>query len=96
MLLRFAKFRRTVRDFAFSALGHSRLVFIIHPANLASKRVTTVMGMNENLPTMSTDQALAMLAENGNFMKRPFALDESAGVHLVGFKDAEWEAALKP
>ncbi|MBB5037218.1 arsenate reductase family protein [Prosthecobacter dejongeii] len=53
------------------------------------------LGMKDKLPAMSTDEALAMLAENGNLVKRPFALDETAGVHLVGFKEKEWAAALK-
>lgn len=53
------------------------------------------LGMKDKLPTLSTDEALAMLAENGNLVKRPFALDETAGVFLVGFKEAEWETRLK-
>ncbi|TDU64156.1 arsenate reductase [Prosthecobacter fusiformis] len=53
------------------------------------------LGMKDKLPAMSTDEALAMLAANGNLVKRPFALDEAAGVYLVGFKEAEWEAVLK-
>ncbi|GAA5149212.1 arsenate reductase family protein [Prosthecobacter algae] len=53
------------------------------------------LGMKDKLPTLSTDEALSMLAENGNLVKRPFALDETAGVYLVGFKEAEWGMALK-
>ena len=53
------------------------------------------LGMKDKLPILSTDEALAMLAANGNLVKRPFALDESTGAHLVGFKEAEWEQALK-
>ncbi|MEN3942518.1 arsenate reductase family protein [Prosthecobacter sp. SYSU 5D2] len=53
------------------------------------------LGLKDQLPTMSTDEALEMLVANGNLVKRPFAIDESAGVHLVGFKEAEWEKALK-
>jgi ribosomal-protein-alanine N-acetyltransferase len=36
---------RTIRDFAFHSLNHSHLVSIIHPRNLASKRVATAIGM---------------------------------------------------
>jgi ribosomal-protein-alanine N-acetyltransferase len=36
---------RTIRDFAFQSLGCSRLVSIIHPQNLASKRVARTIGM---------------------------------------------------
>ena len=53
------------------------------------------LGMKDKLPGMSTDEALALLATNGNLVKRPFALDEAAGVYLVGFKEAEWEQGLK-
>jgi arsenate reductase len=53
------------------------------------------LGIKDKLPTLSTDEALTMLAANGNLVKRPFALDETAGVFLVGFKEAEWEMALK-
>ena len=47
------------------------------------------MNMKERLPKMSADEALALLAGNGNLVKRPFALTATAGV--VGFKPAEWE-----
>ncbi|MCW0218260.1 MAG: arsenate reductase family protein [Prosthecobacter sp.] len=53
------------------------------------------LGMKDKLPTLSTDEALELLATNGNLVKRPFALDPTAGVHLVGFKEAEWQQALK-
>ena len=53
------------------------------------------LGMKDKLPGLTPAEALAMLAANGNLVKRPFALDEDAGVHLVGFKEAEWEAGLK-
>ncbi len=53
------------------------------------------LGMKDKLPTLSIDEALAMLAENGNLVKRPFALDETASVYLVGFKEAEWQQVLK-
>ncbi|WP_240772853.1 arsenate reductase family protein [Phragmitibacter flavus] len=52
------------------------------------------MGMKDKLPGMSEDEALQLLAENGNLVKRPFAIDEEAGVYLNGFKEAEWEKVL--
>ncbi len=52
------------------------------------------MGLKDKLPTMTTEQALKLLSENGNLVKRPFALDEKNHVHLVGFKAPEWEKAL--
>lgn len=50
------------------------------------------MQLSERLPAMAADEALALLAKNGNLVKRPFALSEKAGV--VGFKPAEWEQML--
>ncbi len=52
------------------------------------------LGLKDKLPAMSTNAALKMLSENGNLVKRPFAIDAKSGIQLVGFKEAEWEAAL--
>lgn len=51
-------------------------------------------GLKDKLPTLSTDAALKLLSENGNLVKRPFAIDAQNNVHLVGFKEPEWQAAL--
>ena len=47
------------------------------------------LNMKARLPTMSVDEALALLATNGNLVKRPFALGKNCGA--VGFKPDEWE-----
>lgn len=52
------------------------------------------LGLKDKLPTMSTDAALKLLAENGNLVKRPFAIDAKNKIHLVGFKEPEWQATL--
>ena len=52
------------------------------------------LGLKDKLPTMSTDAALKLLAKNGNLVKRPFAIDTKNSVHLVGYKEPEWQAAL--
>ena len=44
--------------------------------------------MKDRLPAMSVDEALALLAANGNLVKRPFALGKNRGT--VGFKPDEW------
>ena len=44
------------------------------------------------LPAMSESAALALLAGNGNLVKRPFLL--GGRVALVGFDEAAWAAAL--
>ncbi len=43
----------------------------------------------ERLPTLTEAEALALLAANGNLVKRPFLLTDTGG--LVGFKPPEWE-----
>ena len=50
------------------------------------------MNMKDKLPGMSDDEAIALLSEHGNLVKRPFVLGK--GVALVGFKEADWEAVL--
>jgi arsenate reductase len=48
--------------------------------------------LGETLPTLSEAAALRLLSENGNLVKRPFAIGD--GVALVGFNDAAWSAAF--
>jgi arsenate reductase len=48
--------------------------------------------LGEKLPTLTEAAALALLAGNGNLVKRPFAIGR--GVALVGFSEATWAAAL--
>ena len=49
-------------------------------------------GLGEKLPDLKPEEALALLAANGNLVKRPFAIGK--GVGLVGFDEAGWRAAL--
>ncbi len=46
---------RAIRDLAFSTLGCSRLISLIHPANLASKRVAHSVGMTFSQTTRHAD-----------------------------------------
>jgi arsenate reductase len=50
------------------------------------------LNMKDKLPSMTVDDALALLASRGNLVKRPFLLGD--GVGLVGFKEADWAQAL--
>ena len=50
------------------------------------------MNLSERLPTLTEVEALALLAANGNLVKRPFLLTDTSG--LVGFKQPEWEQLL--
>lgn len=48
-------------------------------------------GLGEKLPAMTEAAALALLAGNGNLVKRPFLL-RADGVGLVGFNEEVWAA----
>jgi arsenate reductase len=48
--------------------------------------------LGEKLPAMSESAALALLAGNGNLVKRPFLLGRR--VALTGFDEATWTSAL--
>jgi len=51
-----------------------------------------VLKLGAKLPAMSEAEAIALLAGNGNLVKRPFLL--GPGVALVGFDEKSWAAAL--
>lgn len=51
------------------------------------------LDMKTKLPSLSVDEAFALLASRGNLVKRPFVL--GGGFGLVGFKEAEWAAVIK-
>jgi arsenate reductase len=50
------------------------------------------LDMKTRLPKLSADEALTLLASNGNLVKRPFALTATTGA--VGFRAEEWELLL--
>ncbi len=52
------------------------------------------MNLKDKLPGMTLPETLELLSKHGNLVKRPFALDPEAGVFLLGFKEAEWQAAF--
>jgi arsenate reductase len=52
------------------------------------------LGLKDKLPSMSTTDALKLLSENGNLVKRPFAIDAKKDLGLVGFKEDAWAKAL--
>lgn len=47
------------------------------------------LGLGPKLAAMSIDEALGLLAANGNLVKRPFVVSKDGG--WVGFKPEEWE-----
>jgi len=50
------------------------------------------LGLAGKLPGMTEDDALGLLARNGNLVKRPFLI--GAGVALVGFDEKTWTSTL--
>lgn len=50
------------------------------------------MKLADRLPKLTVDEAFALLAANGNLVKRPFLLTDQGG--LVGFKEPEWDKLL--
>jgi arsenate reductase len=53
--------------------------------------------LGEKLPAMTEAEALALLAQNGNLVKRPFLLGvaaEGRAVALVGFDETAWAKAV--
>ena len=52
------------------------------------------LGLKDTLPGMGDEEALRLLAGNGNLIKRPFAIDSSRGVALVGFQEDTWARAI--
>lgn len=50
------------------------------------------LGIKDKLAGLTPDEAIALLAGNGNLIKRPFLLHRDRG--LVGFKEDEWAKML--
>lgn len=52
------------------------------------------LGLKDQLPGMSDDDAYARLHSNGMLVKRPFLLTPKGGV--TGFREATWQALFEP
>ena len=51
------------------------------------------LGLKDKIKTMTQDEILTLLTENGNLVKRPFLVSESQ--NLVGFKEEVWDTAFE-
>ena len=51
------------------------------------------MELKDELPTMSIDEQLRLLATDGMLVKRPFVVTKDGKV-LTGFREKEWEDTL--
>ena len=49
--------------------------------------------LKDKLPNMSEDEILALLATDGMLVKRPLLIQDDTV--LVGFREAEWQAAFQ-
>ena len=58
-----------------------------------SGRVYKELGLKDKLPAMSEEEQFALLATDGMLVKRPLLIGEDFA--LPGFKEAEWESALR-
>ena len=50
------------------------------------------LGLKDKLPNMSEEEQITLLASDGMLVKRPILVGD--GCVLVGFREAEWAAAL--
>lgn len=50
------------------------------------------LALKDRLPTMTEEEMLSLLATDGMLVKRPLLVTDRTV--LVGFREAEWEAAL--
>jgi len=50
------------------------------------------LNLKEKIPGMSADEALILLNQNGNLIKRPFLISKQTT--LIGFKPEVWENSL--
>ncbi len=57
-----------------------------------SGRLYKEFGLKDKLPTMNDEEQIALLASDGMLVKRPILVGD--GFVLVGFREAEWAAAL--
>lgn len=51
------------------------------------------LGLRDKLPSMTEEEQLSLLSSDGMLVKRPILVGE--GFVKVGFREAEWEEALK-
>ena len=50
------------------------------------------LNMKEKLPNLTEEEAITLLSENGNLIKRPFVISKE--ILLIGFKEDEWDQSF--
>ncbi len=51
------------------------------------------LGLKDRMPTLTRDEAFALLRQNGNLVKRPFLIGH--GIGRLGFREKEWAAITR-
>ena len=52
------------------------------------------LNLKDKLDTLTVDEALTLLSENGMLVKRPLVFDLDNDILLLGFKEEEWRKAI--
>lgn len=52
------------------------------------------LGLKDKLDAMDVNAVFHLLTQNGNLIKRPFAIDADRGICLVGFRKEKWKQAF--
>ena len=82
-----AEFKKIIKTFD---LPLKKLKKLFNTSGLVYKE----LGLKDKLETLSLDEALTLLHENGMLIKRPLAFDLKNDILLLGFKEETWEKAL--
>ncbi len=100
MWLREKGFEYSVRDIKTENPAYEELRDWYKKSGLPLKRFFNTSGLlykamdlKEKLPNMTEEEQLRLLATDGMLVKRPILID--GDTVLVGFRLAEWEAALR-
>ena len=88
-----------LRDIKTENPAYDELTAWHKQSNLPLKKFFNTSGLQykalqlkDKLPTMSEDEQLELLASDGMLVKRPILISDD--FVLVGFKEADWAAAL--
>ncbi len=88
------------RDIKEDRPSYDELKLWVEKSGLDIKKFFNTSGMvyrerklKDKLPTMTLEEKLELLAEDGMLVKRPIYVDE--GRVLVGFKEKDWDQAFQ-
>ena len=92
--------RYKIRDIKEEKPSYDELKTWLAASELPIKKFVNTSGLlykslnlKDKLPKMSEEECLELLATDGMLVKRPLLIGD--GVILVGFKETEWEKAVR-